>query len=483
MDNSQINTISLCSGVGMLDVGLAAGLEHLGISSRCILYAEREAYPCSVLEARIEEGSLGAAPIWCGSFTELDATRFRGVVDCIVAGFPCQDLSIAGGRAGLDGARSGLFFDIVKFATDCGARFLFLENVAAIASATASAMDEAEGEIEERAAARVMGELADCGWNAEWITISAADVGANHGRARWFCLAWRVADPSSRGREERSRFDGAKEAMVGAPEVQFGISNQCIPVGNTRLQHVELQQREIRPEYSPASGVMAYTRHQPGRQNEHQRRRESSTSPDDCLCCEGLGIAKGNGRSAQPLPLRGKAQCARAFAAIGVMGNPASEGCQKRGRGKQWQLSAQVRCWLDYRSKFPMFKLANASSARWQGREFTWARVIGQSRQQAYGSVGQLRSLFAPSPSDQSWFDIIAVEPWLAPALSIEEQHEAAEIAGAAAEPVFCGMVDGLAAGLDFTNRARKLRCVGNGVVPLQAATAFVLLALRSGIF
>lgn len=148
----------------------------------------------------MEEGSLAAAPIWCGDFTDLRGEQFRGVVDCVVAGFPCQDLSIAGRRAGLDGKRSGLFFEVVRIATDCGAWLLFLENVAGIATATASVVDAEEGELDERAAARVLGELADLGWDAEWITLAASEVGASHGRARWFCLAWRLAHP---GREQR----------------------------------------------------------------------------------------------------------------------------------------------------------------------------------------------------------------------------------------------------------------------------------------
>lgn len=470
MDNPSITTVGLCSGVGMLDVGLAAGLEYLGINSRCILYAEREAYPATVLEARMEEGSLGAAPIWCGDFRDIDATKFHGLVDCIVAGFPCQDLSIAGKRAGLDGARSGLFFDIVKFANDSGARYMFLENVSGISSAIATAVDETESELEERAAARVMGELADSGWDSEWITISASEVGASHGRARWFCFAWKLDDTDSNGAQRPRR--AQQSANAGCPKM-----------GDTGLQHSQLQQRQARPKHSGASCNVADAGHQPGRQNEHECGRESKATPDDCVCSEGLGIAEGNGRNTQSLPLRGEAQCARAFAAIDVMGNSASKGCQKRGRGKQWQLSAQVRSWLDYRLKFPIRKLANASRARWQRREFTYTCVIGQSGQQAHGSVGQLRRLFAPSPSDQRWTDIIASAPWLAPALSIEEQHEAAEIACAATESIFCGVADGVAAWLDFTNRARKLRCVGNGVVPLQAATAFVVLARRSGIF
>ena len=224
MDNTIINTVSLFSGVGMLDEGLHAGLGFLGIRSRTVMYAEREAYPVSVLEARMEEGSLPPAPIWFGDLCELDASQFHGVVDCIVAGFPCQDLSLAGRRAGLDGKRSGLFFEVVRIARDCGARYLFLENVAGIASATASVVDEAEGALDERAAARVLGELADLGWNAEWVTLSASDVGASHGRARWFCWAWRNMADTQRGRR-REGWVGS--SMVGVQADRENDSSQA----------------------------------------------------------------------------------------------------------------------------------------------------------------------------------------------------------------------------------------------------------------
>lgn len=200
----------------MLGEGLRAGLQYLGIAHRTILYIEREAYAASVLAARMQEGSLDAAPIWPDLLT-FDARRWRGAVDCIVAGFPCQDLSLAGRRAGLDGARSGLFFDILDIADACGARGLFLENVAGIASATASVMDEAEGALEERASARVLGELADRGWNAEWITLSASDVGASHGRARWFCWAWRMGDTGLQHQHLQQRQDGAEHSGAGQP--------------------------------------------------------------------------------------------------------------------------------------------------------------------------------------------------------------------------------------------------------------------------
>ena len=295
MDNTVINTISLFSGVGMLDEGLHAGLGFLGIRSRTVMYAEREAYPVSVLEARMEEGSLPPAPIWFGDLCELDASQFSGVVDCVVAGFPCQDLSLAGRRAGLDGKRSGLFFEVTRIARDCGARYLFLENVAGIASAAATVVDEAEGALDERAAARVLGELADLGWHAEWVTLSASDVGASHGRSRWFCWAWRMANTVSHGapkRPQEQRGDaqgirapkcagdsgdagtamddagrmqrrtgheqdrpGATEA--GEHEAHDRAADGGAELGHTGLQHQHLQQREDGAEHSGAGGCVA----------------------------------------------------------------------------------------------------------------------------------------------------------------------------------------------------------------------------------
>jgi DNA (cytosine-5)-methyltransferase 1 len=207
VDNTCFNSISLFSGVAMLDEGCRAGLEYLGQSCRTIAHVEREAYACSQLIALMEAECLDAAPVW-SDVTTFPSKEFSGLVDIITAGFPCQDFSLAGKRAGLDGKRSRLFFEILRIANDCGARWLFLENVAAIATATASALDEDGNHIYERAAARVMGELADDGWVAEWTNLRAANVGAPHQRNRWFCLAYRARE---RCREARAHINGRKK--------------------------------------------------------------------------------------------------------------------------------------------------------------------------------------------------------------------------------------------------------------------------------
>jgi site-specific DNA-cytosine methylase len=209
-----IHSIELCAGVGMLGEGVRAALEFYGWQHRTVAYVERETAAAAQLVALMGSECLDAAPIW-PDLTTFDGAAWRGKVDCVIAGFPCQDMSVAGKRVGLDGARSGLFFNVCQIADDCGAWLLILENVAGIASATASVVDEAEGELDERAASRVVGELADRGWDAEWLHLSASDVGASHGRERWFCFAWRMGNTGLQHQHIQQREDGAEHSGAG----------------------------------------------------------------------------------------------------------------------------------------------------------------------------------------------------------------------------------------------------------------------------
>lgn len=226
--NVAIHSIELCAGIGMLGEGVRAAFEYVGRKHRTVCYVEREASAAGQLAALMEEGALDAAPIWSDLVT-FDGAAWRGRVDCVIAGFPCQDLSVAGRRAGLDGKRSGLFFEVCRIADDCGAWLLVLENVAGIASATASVVDETEGELDERAASRVLGELADRGWDAEWMHLRASDVGASHQRERWFCIAWRMGDSGRErfGADQSQRFSGCSgEANIGTRRGALGDANE-----------------------------------------------------------------------------------------------------------------------------------------------------------------------------------------------------------------------------------------------------------------
>ena len=111
-------------------------------------------------------------------------------VDVLMGGFPCQDISTAGSKKGLEGERSGLFFEIIRIAGILRPRFICLENVAALATS--------RGGLN-----RVIGHLTDAGYDCEWEIISAKSVGAWHQRRRMFIIATRnVADTSSQRCQE-----------------------------------------------------------------------------------------------------------------------------------------------------------------------------------------------------------------------------------------------------------------------------------------
>jgi len=134
---------------------------------------EIDPFARAVLQARQADGSLPDFPIYEDVRT-FDGTAWRDRVDIIAGGFPCQDLSCAGKGAGIDGARSGLWWEMLRVIREARPRYVFLENVPAI---TGRGLD------------RVLGSLADLGFDAEWGVLSAADVGAPHLRKRWWCLA------------------------------------------------------------------------------------------------------------------------------------------------------------------------------------------------------------------------------------------------------------------------------------------------------
>lgn len=162
----KLNGISLFSGYAGIDIALS---EYV----KTICYCEIEKYAQGILLSRMDEGSIEFAPIW-NDVTTLDGKQFKGMVDIIFGGFPCQDISVAGKGAGLEGQRSGLFKEIVRLAREIYPTFLFLENVPAIRT---------------RGGFEVQRELASIGYDTRWTTLSASEIGANHKRERWFCLA------------------------------------------------------------------------------------------------------------------------------------------------------------------------------------------------------------------------------------------------------------------------------------------------------
>ena len=168
-----MKTMHLFAGAGG---GLLADLI---LGHEPVIAVEWEPYACQVLRERAEDGWFPGLQVWEGDVRLFDPSEYKGKVDCIHAGFPCQDISCAGNQAGIgEGTRSGLYREVLRIADVVRPRFLFLENVSAITS------------IDDGGALRtVAGDLAERGFDAVWCCLSAAEVGANNGRDRWWLLA------------------------------------------------------------------------------------------------------------------------------------------------------------------------------------------------------------------------------------------------------------------------------------------------------
>ena len=154
---------SLFSGIG----GIELGFERTG-RFKTIWHCEIEPYPSAVLEKNFP------GVVNYGDITKVDWTRVERP-DVIVGGFPCQDISVAGRGAGIkEGTRSGLWSEYARAIRELQPRYVVVENVAMLA---------------RRGLTRVLGDIAALGYDAEWFTIRASDVGAPHRRERLFIIA------------------------------------------------------------------------------------------------------------------------------------------------------------------------------------------------------------------------------------------------------------------------------------------------------
>jgi DNA (cytosine-5)-methyltransferase 1 len=166
-DDEGLRELALFAGAGG---GILGG--HL-LGWRTIVAVEYNAYARSVLLARQNDGTLPPFPIWDDVRT-FDGRPWRGRIDVVSGGFPCQDISAAGKGAGLDGARSGLWGEMARIIREVRPRFVFVENSPMLTS---------------RGLGTVLGDLAEMGFDAEWGVISAADTGAPHLRERIWIVA------------------------------------------------------------------------------------------------------------------------------------------------------------------------------------------------------------------------------------------------------------------------------------------------------
>lgn len=186
----KLKVLDLFSGIGGFSLGLERaikeGAHYDGFET--VAFCEIEEFPRKVLAKHWPD-----VPCYTDVRT-LTGERLAAdgiAVDVITGGFPCQDLSIAGRKAGLgEGTRSGLWSEILRLAGELRPRFIIVENVANLLS----------GPSEKRGGwfGRVLGDLACIRFDAEWENIPAFAVGALHARER----VWIVAYPNEVGRTQ-----------------------------------------------------------------------------------------------------------------------------------------------------------------------------------------------------------------------------------------------------------------------------------------
>ena len=180
-----MNELHLFAGAGG---GILGGILS-GHTTVCAV--EIEPYPRKVLLQRQRDGILPHFPIW-DDIRTFDGKPWRGKVDIVAGGFPCQDISAAGKGAGIEGERSGLWGEMARVVGEVRPRFVFVENSPMLTS---------------RGLHRVLGDLAEMGYNARWCVLGADDTGAPHRRRRIWILAYARCKHGSKGNATRVETD------------------------------------------------------------------------------------------------------------------------------------------------------------------------------------------------------------------------------------------------------------------------------------
>ena len=200
-----MNELHLFAGAGG---GILGGM-LLGHTTVCAV--EIEPYCRKVLLQRQRDGILPKFPIW-DDVTTFDGKPWRGKVDVVCGGFPCQDISCAGKGKGLSGERSGLWGEFARIIGEIRPRYAFVENSPML---TLRGLD------------RVLGDLAEMGYNARWGVLGCDRVGGLHRRARM----WVVADANLRRRTRREETAKRVQGLATLVDGQCRGVDKCLLFG------------------------------------------------------------------------------------------------------------------------------------------------------------------------------------------------------------------------------------------------------------
>ncbi|MGV1985618.1 DNA cytosine methyltransferase [Agrobacterium sp. 22-221-1] len=434
----HLNLISICTG----GFGLDLGVELAVPGARTVCMVEREAFAVAQLVSAMEAGHMAAAPIWSDART-FNGRAWRGAVDGLIGGIPCQPHSLAGRKQGQNDERD-LWSDARRIIVQSGAWFVLIENVSGMLSAGA---DEIAG------AERVCRDLHKLGFSVEGGLFTASEVGAPHQRERVFILA--VADSDRRQQPRRA----------AEPREEVGRWAQAQPSGSGSRDFgalVHAERTERRPHsirghepdrkdrgWSEASGGIG----EPGELVGYSAGSGSlpSSHPRIHRIQEGRGAWDGQSeRSGRPMD---DASIERSGPVPIQPRRQGKASADVDGTGARHGSVSNLEHMADAYSNEPAAFRRNAREVQ--------DTPEGEGRTEYRSALSGRLGLpdFPPGPGDaEGWRDVLVRAPEL--------------------EPAFRRVADGVASRMDIA-RVDRLRMLGNGVVPLEAGYALRTLITR----
>ena len=199
-----LNELALFAGAGG---GILGG--HL-LGWRTVCAVEKAPYRREVLLRRQRDGVLPVFPIWDDVRT-FDGEPWSGLVDVVSAGFPCQPFSVAGKQRGADDERNG-WPDTIRIIRQVQPRFAFLENV--------------PGLLSSGYFGRVLGDLAEAGYDAVWTVLGADDAGAPHRRKRLWILGYTNGSSQDTHTAQGGPRSTVSESNIGAADLAYPQSGE-----------------------------------------------------------------------------------------------------------------------------------------------------------------------------------------------------------------------------------------------------------------
>jgi DNA-cytosine methyltransferase len=458
-----ITHLSLCSGYEGIGLGLRRVLPNL----REIAYVEREGFPVANLVAKMEAGELDAAPV----FTDVKTfpyRKFRGLVDILSGGFPCQPFSAAGKRKATEDPRH-LFPYIADGIRECQPRIVFLENVAGIISAKTGDGDSV--------LQYVLKELEGLGYRATAGIFSAEEVGAPHQRKRVFIMAYRNSVRYD-GRELSDRDGGWSIPKQTQPRTEQplvrGEAEGCRRDSRTELGNAECM-RESQPQGSEQDkrGRTQHPSEELVNPNSNGHSKHSETQKEESIGgaeattmsrSEELANAHNNGHRENSRRDEEKSRVSeeyRSEVCRGVLNGTSEELANSNHEGLEGH-----QCHSSSEQGEPIqADTWSACSTRWPSRpgepQYEWEepRVVADTKSQQGSPRDNGGEPRASSQSEQSQ--------------SGGRHSGSLRESNGQAEPQLGRTSNG------STSRVDRLRLLGNGVVPQTAAKAFVTLIER----